>query len=57
MDREACTWADCGQPAIAMTSTSGFEDAWVCEELLDEAILRDPDREVWRIYDSREATG
>lgn len=56
MHRELCTWADCGRPAVAIVSTSAFEDVWVCEPHLDEAIMRDPDRDIWRVYDSDEAT-
>lgn len=55
--REPCTWAECGLPAVALTSTSGLEDVWVCEDHLDEAIWRDPDRDVWRLHEPDEAVG
>ena len=54
MDHEPCGWADCGEPAIGMVSTSGLEDVWVCEQHMDEAILLDPDRDVWRFSDEGE---
>lgn len=58
MDREPYSWADCGEPAVGMVSTSGLQDVWVCEEHMDEAILLDPDRDVWRLYeDDEQATG
>ena len=57
MDREPCTWAECGEPSVAAVSSSRMDEVWVCARHLDEAIMLDPDREVWLVHDEHEATG